>query len=343
MIPCRSESSNLSLVMSPPAQRECYVSGCEFKTASGIPSHELLMKDLEFHIRCAHPQILGGGQHSNSHPVGPKPDRLPRPTVGEGITEADWMHFNDKWNRYKRSTLAGASQEHISDQLWACCDEDLEKSVYNTGVNSDSSEAILLATMKKLAVRAQNTLVNIVKFLDMAQEQDETAGAFTARLKGQAAICNFTIKCCSTSCTQVTNYSEQMVCHQLVRGLSDPVIKEQMLAHGADHKDLDLATTLKFVEAKEAGKRSSNLLSSAGGLNKMSEFQKRKYDQKTKADADCPDQRKCGWCGQTGHGARASRQIRKDKCKAFNQVCDVCSATGHFSAMCRSKKKPKAE
>ena len=82
------------------------------------------------------------------------------------------MHFSDKWNRYKRLTLAGASPEHIRDQLWACCDEDLEKSVYNTGVNSDGNEATLLATMKKLAVPAHNTLVNIVKFLDMAQEED---------------------------------------------------------------------------------------------------------------------------------------------------------------------------
>ena len=46
-----------------------------------------------------------------------------------------------------------------------------------------------------------------------------------------------------------------------------------MLANGADNTDLDLSKTLKFVEAKEAGKRSSNLLTTAGGLNKMSEFQ----------------------------------------------------------------------
>ena len=190
------------------------------------------------------------------------------------------MHFNDKWNRYKRSTLTGASPQHISDQLWACCDSDLEISVYNTGVNSDSDEVTLLAAIRKLAVRAQNTLVNVVKFLDMAQEQEETAGAFTARLKGQASTCNFLLKCSSNTCNQESNYSDQMVCHQLVRGLADPTIQEQMLAHGADNVDLDLAKTLKFVEAKEAGKRSSNLLTTAGGLNKMSEFQIQKFGNK---------------------------------------------------------------
>ena len=168
-----------------------------------------------------YPELMPAVHTPGAHAVGPKPDRLPRPTVGEGVTEADWMHFSDKWSRYKRSTLTGASPQHISDQLWACCDADLETSVYNTGVNSESDEATLLEAMRKLAVRAQNTLVNVVKFLDMAQDQEESSGAFTARLKGQAATCNFIIKCSSTTCDHETNYSEQMVCHQLVRGLED--------------------------------------------------------------------------------------------------------------------------
>ena len=183
--------------------------------------------------------------------------------------------------------------------------------------------------MKKLAVRAQNTLVNVVRFLDMAQDQEESAGAFTARLKGQASICNFVITCTSDTCTQQTNYSDKMVCHQLVRGLADPTIQEQMLAHGSDNSDLDLGITLKFVEAKEAGKRSSNLLSSAGGLNKMSEFKRNKLEQKI-PPAHTNDTRKCGWCGQTGHGGRASKEVRQDKCKAFKHICEACSVAGHY-------------
>ena len=329
--------------MAPPQSKPCYIEGCTFTTTIGIPTYEMLMRDLEMHLRCVHPELQP--QHvAPVHPPGPKPDRLPRPTVGEGITEADWMHFSDKWNRYKRSTLTGASPQHISDQLWACCDPELETSVYNTGVNSDSDEATLLAAMRKLAVRAQNTLVNVVKFLDMAQEQEEAAGAFTARLKGQASICNFLIKCSSNTCTQETNYADQMVCHQLVRGLADPTIQEQMLAHGADNADLDLAKTLKFVEAKEAGKRSSNLLTTAGGLNKMSEFQKAKFENKKQnLKPVIPDNNKCGWCGQAGHGGRATMQVRKEKCKSFKHVCEVCSAVGHYGSMCRSKKKTNPE
>ena len=328
--------------MAPPTPKSCYVTGCEFITTAGLPNYEMLMRDLELHTRYAHPEIPAQGAQRGGQSVGPKPDRLPRPTIGEGITEADWMHFLDKWNRYKRSTLPNASPQHISDQLWACCDNDLEVSVYNTGKNSDSDEETLLNAMKKLAVRAQNTLVNVVKFLDMAQDQEEAAGAFTARLKGQASTCNFLVTCSSSTCTHQTNYSDQMVCHQLVRGLSDPTIQEQMLAHGADNTDLDLARTLKFVEAKEAGKRSSNLLSSAGGLNKMSDFQKTKIEKKT-SFKPAVDTRKCGWCGQSGHGGRASNQVRQEKCKAFKNNCEVCSVLGHYGSMCRSKKKTNPE
>ena len=263
--------------MAPPSQKECYVPSCTYVTTTGLPSHELIMRDLEMHIKCAHSEIVtSGSDRSRSGQLG-KPDRLPRPTLGEGITESDWLHFCDKWSRYKRSTLAGADSELISDQLWACCEEDLERAVYNSGVTSKTSETELLEVMKKLAVRSQNTLVNVVKFLNMSQQQDESAGNFTARLKGQASVCNFLVKCTSASCQQDVTYADQMVKHQLVRGLSDSGIQEQMLSHAADNEGLDLTRTLKFLEAKEAGRRSSNLLTEAAGLNKMSEFQKQKF------------------------------------------------------------------
>ena len=150
--------------MAPPAPKSCYVPGCEYTTTAGLPTYENLIRDLKLHTRYAHSEIpaqnsQGGGQSS-----GPKPDRLPRPTIGEGVTESDWMHFLDKWSRYKRSSLPNANPQHISDQLWACCDTELETSVYNTGINSESDEKTLLEAMKKLAVRAQNTLVNVVKY-----------------------------------------------------------------------------------------------------------------------------------------------------------------------------------
>ena len=133
--------------MAPPAPKSCYMPDCEYATTTGLPTYDLVLRDLELHTRYAHPQIpsqsVQGGGHTNE----PKPDRLPRPTIGEGVTEADWMHFVDKWSRYKRSTLSNATPQHISDQLWACCDSDLETSV---SIVSMVSMVSIVKVMKQL-------------------------------------------------------------------------------------------------------------------------------------------------------------------------------------------------
>ena len=112
------------------------------------------------------------------------------------------------------------------DQLWACCSNELARSVYDGGTDNSCTEANLLLAMEKLAVRAQNKLVNVVNFLGMAQDREETAGAFAARLRGQGAICEFVVRCSSSACQHKTSYMDNMVAHQLVRGLGDVEIQE---------------------------------------------------------------------------------------------------------------------
>ena len=150
MAKSRSHSHLWSLVEVNQANISLVVLDCQYTTTAGIPTYELILRDLELHTRYAHSEISpqvdqGGGQNVAG---GPKPDRIPRPTIGEGVTEANQKHFSDKWTRYKRSTLSNTTAQHISDQLWACCDSELETAVYNTGINSDSDEATLLAAME---------------------------------------------------------------------------------------------------------------------------------------------------------------------------------------------------
>ena len=130
--------------MSPPSQKKCYVPDCEYLTTLGIPNYDLVMKDLDMHIRCVH--AISSARPQEAHGAA-KPDKLPRPLIGEGITESDWAHFEDKWGRYKRSTLQGVSSQHLVDQLWACCEQSLETAVYNSGVNSNSDEETLMKTL----------------------------------------------------------------------------------------------------------------------------------------------------------------------------------------------------
>ena len=84
----------------------------------------------------------------------------------------------------------------------------------------------------------------------MAQDRDETIGLFAARLRGQATVCNFETDCSSPACHNKTSYMSEMVSHQLVRGLNDVEMQEQIMGQAATNLDLDLAGITKFLEAK---------------------------------------------------------------------------------------------
>ena len=98
--------------------------------------------------------------------------------------------------------------------LWACCSEELARAVYDSGVKNNADEGTLISAIRKLSVRAQNKLVNVVTFLGLAQDRDETIGSFCARLRGQATVCNFETDCSSSTCTNKTNYMNEMVAHE---------------------------------------------------------------------------------------------------------------------------------
>ena len=317
---------------------DCEVPGCKWSSPD-TASLEQSLKLIDMHNRIQHADIFGG-QGPAALVDRARPESLPRPSITEGATEADFARFEDKWARYRRSALAQATPQHIQDQLWACCSDELEVSVYNSDASTSTEVKELMDTIRKLAVRRQNSLVNTTQFLDMAQDNEETAGSFTARLKGQASTCSFSLPCPSSTCSQLVSYMEQMVAHQLVRGLGDPVIQEQVLAQGAETGGaMDLTKLLKFIEAKEAGKRSSLLLTSAGGLNKMSEYKRGKLSSSSSPPS--PTSASPALCNNCG----SDKCRGKKECFAKDKICSWCQWKGHFERVCLKKKKgePKRE
>ena len=198
---------------------KCQVADCGYTTAVNLTTFDHHFRDLEFHLRMAHPQLAAqtaapAPAATNAGGGGPKPDKLPRPTISEGITQTDWVWFEDRWSRYMRST--GLQGQSAVDQLWACASEALARSCYDSGVSSSTDEETLMKAMKRLAIRAQNKMVNIVDFLSMGQDTEEPIAMFLARLRGPAKICEFTVQCTSTSCTMLNSFTDKMVSHQLV-------------------------------------------------------------------------------------------------------------------------------
>ena len=84
----------------------------------GLPTQELVLKDLELHISMAHTAPgaarggSGAGQNSGSDF---KPDKFPRPEISDPATDTDWQYFLSSWESYKRATKV--TGQAASDQL----------------------------------------------------------------------------------------------------------------------------------------------------------------------------------------------------------------------------------
>ena len=309
--------------MAPPPPMQCSAPGCEFKTPENIPTYDQCIQVLSLHVTAAH-AVQPAAAAATS-----KPDKLKRPTLTDGITEADWVWFEDRWERYKEST--GLEGNNVVNQLWDCASDDLARRCYEAGPSKAITEKDLLARMKRLAIKAQNKLVNIVEFLSMTQDTDEPVAMFLSRLQGQASVCDFTVKC-SENDAVIHSYADNMVAHQLVRGLEDVSQQEKVLALAATEKDLSLKKISEFVEAQETGLRSSKILGGGAGVQKVnSDYRRMRNGERLN-----PNER-CDFCGRTGHGKRPSLETRKDKCPAYGEQCHRCEASGHFARRCKKR------
>ena len=195
----------------------------------------------------------------------------------------------------------------------------------------------VMAAIKKLAVRNENTMVARVKLHNMRQDRDEPVRSFCARLQGQASVCKYVITCKCPGCDidVHVNYTEPIVRDALARGLADPDIQLDLL--GDKNQNMSLEEVSQFIEAKEEGKRpASRLLDSHAAEAASSSYQKTKQNAvKDKNDT-------CSYCGKKGHGKSAIARIRVKECPAYGHKCKHCNREHHFEAVCRSKDKPKA-
>ena len=126
----------------------------------------------------------------------------------------------------------------------------------------------------------------------MRQDRDEPVRAFGARLRWQASVCKFTQQC--SNCEASVDYTEAMVKDVLCRGLEDSEIQIDLL--GDKNQDMTLKQVFRFVEAKEAGKRSASYLLLPQATDAVAGRSYRK--QKTPAK----DQETCTYCGIRGMG-----------------------------------------
>ncbi|GFN96751.1 hypothetical protein PoB_002325700 [Plakobranchus ocellatus] len=172
------------------------------------------------------------------------------------------------------------------------------------------------------------------------QRRDEPERAFSARLKGQANVCQYNIPC---KCGAQLSYSDQMVRDILIVGLADEDIRLDVL--GQANQEMSLEETIRFIEAKESGKRSAGrinpkptavLVAVDAASSTYKQIERRRLQGEPPDRKAITQKQLCGHCGKAGHSSK--KQERMNHCPAFNHICNNCNLPHHFESVCRKSR-----
>ena len=328
----------------------CPFPGCVFITPAG--SDELVTQLLKIHFAGAHTPEPSSSSAADANAASSasiaRIQKVSRPTVSLAGTSEEWSYFLTRWGDYKDATRVTGKEKII--QLLECCDEDLRKDLTRNagGTLSNQTETQVLAAMELLAVRQENTMVARVALYEMRQDPEEGIRSYGARIRGQANVCKFLLAC--PHCNEEVNYTGEILRDVLTRGITDNEIQLDLL--GDSNQDMTLEETFKFIEAKEAGKRSASRLMQIQSINstRSSQYKQNKQDSRIQRsnrhadnrtnDRDTRDNNpNCNYCGNQGHGKTSPGMTRKTSCPAYGKVCTSCQKFHHFASVCRNKNK----
>ena len=317
--------------------RKCPFPNCDYE--SGEASDDLATTLLQIHFAGAHPPTPSPAENANNASpanTAARVQKVSRPTASLGMTSEEWSYFLTRWNDYVEATKVTGKERII--QLLECCDEDLRKDLTRTagGTLSNRTEEDVLAAMKLLAVREENSMVARVALYEMRQDTEEGIRSFGARIRGQANVCKFVIAC--PHCSEEISYTNEILRDVLTRGIADHEIQLDLL--GDPNQEMTLEETFKFIEAKEAGKRSANKLLQVQSVNgaRSSQYKQRKNNsrlQRSEKTNETDGGPTCDYCGNQGHGKSAPLPSRRRNCPAFGQLCTTCQKMNHLPKVCR--------
>ena len=153
----------------------CPLPDCTFETEDLNEAVAAVM--LTIHANATHTNT---GSPSQAH----KTEKIRRSTISIGGSNEEWTYFLTRWQDYAEATNIDGKEKVI--QLLECCDDNLQKDLTYCAGGSLASKPIteVMAAIKKLAVREENTMVARVELHNMQQDHDEPIRNFGARLRG---------------------------------------------------------------------------------------------------------------------------------------------------------------
>ena len=269
-----------------------------------------------------------------------KAKRPDRPVINAGIDDREWALFLDTWSRYKQ--MIGATDVAvIRMELRAACSTDVNKMLFEfvgPEVLNECTEEELLAYIKSIAVKQVHHEVHQMNFHMMRQDEGEKITRFVARLKSQACLCRFSVKCSCDPATTVS-YADQMVAQRLVAGLRNVDHQRKILAEAETLTTLE--AKVKRLQLLETTEESAGILRGsvqdqpAAVALQRSQYKKNQRTPTPKTP-ESPRDDACGWCGETSHPG--GKPLLKQFCTAKDKKCNNCHIKGHLSKVCRKSR-----
>ena len=170
------------------------------------------------------------------------------------------------------------STAECSCQLLACCEQDLETSLFqNTPEIASKNEADILTAMKALAVVDVAATVRVTELLTTRQEHGEGVRAYVARVRGKANICALDKKC---TCGVTVSYADEVVRWLTLAGLSSPDISREVFGT----PDIDQKTLYETVAIIEGKERVARALAGEGSVAAASAYKQEQRHTILKTD-----------------------------------------------------------
>ena len=306
----------------------CSAAACGYVTRLCVPDDtehadkvqllQLQMQELQIHTQAVHPQAGVPAARSPGSKA-----KMDAPKIQLGVDQQAWDQFMTRWNIYK--TTMGIDGGTAPSYLFTCLDKDLGDAVLkaNPGTEPQNmSEADLTASAKKLAVKVESKLVHRIRMGKAFQQPGVGVDIFFAHLKGLARQCEYTVLC--RTCNTATDYSEEVISDQLVRGLADEDILDALI--GDEKTDRTLPEMVQFIARKEQAKTERGTVSHENTVVSAVHHPKSPAVQTSTATT-------CRYCAGKSHGP-ATPKTRKTLCPAFNHQCEKCKVKGHYQQAC---------
>jgi hypothetical protein len=259
----------------------CPIDDCDYATADVDTAVAAALLMIHNNVHVITPAVPQRAVTRQSAP------KIERPKISLGSSAEVWNAFNTRWTMFKRSTTL--STEELVHHLFQCCEEDLGDAILRAHPSSvTGTEVDLLAVIKQMAVIPVAICVRRSEMLSTKQDHGESTRIFSAKLKGKAATCTYSVNCTSNTCTQLIDFTDTIVKDVLVAGLVDEEIKKEVLGWSElDNKSLDELVT--FIEAKEMARNALNKQSVTAAVSS--------YKSKLKNDTKPTSKTSCKKCG----------------------------------------------